>query len=116
VIDRLELRRFRKVITQIERQELDIVLDPLTQRVCDRVTYERNLNLFEWECAVCGRKILADRRRNDAENFVCEECGKVYNNASAAVDRRILDSRTRMFRMMEERLYDELESRLDCDE
>lgn len=113
IIDELELGKFKKTIIQrIENQELDLILDPLFNYVCDRVTYEKNRNLMEWECAICGEKIIVSKIKNDAENFVCEKCRELYNNNSPSVDRRILDSRTRMFKFMEEKLYEELETRL----
>lgn len=113
IIDDLELQKFKKTIIQrIENQELELIFDPLFKCVCDRVTYESNRNLIEWECAICGKKILTDKRRNDSENFVCEQCKELYNNESLVIDRRILDSRTKMFKMMENTIYDELETKL----
>jgi hypothetical protein len=114
IIDDLELNKFKKTIIQrIENQELDLVLDPLFNCICDRVTYERNKGIIEWECAICGKKIFTDKRRNDVENFVCDDCKELYNNNNMVVDRRILDSRTKMFKMMENALYDELETKLN---
>lgn len=113
IIEELELERFKKTIIQrVENQELDLVFDPLFGVICDRVTYEKNKGIIEWNCAICGEKILTDKRRNDVENFVCERCKEVYNNNSATVDRRIMESRTKMFKMMEDTLYDELETKL----
>ena len=108
IIKELELEKFKKTIIQrVENQELDLVFDPLFGVICDRVK-----GIIEWQCAICGEKILTDKRRNDVENFVCERCKEVYNNNSATVDRRILESRTKMFKMMEDTLYDELETKL----
>lgn len=114
IIEELELQKFKKTIIQrIENQELDLVLDPLFNCVCDRVTYERNRNLMEWECAICGAKIIVSKIRNDVENFVCANCKELYNNENPIVDRRILDSRTKMFKLMEDTIYNELETRLN---
>lgn len=114
IIDELELQKFKKTMIQrIENQELDLVFDPLFHCICDRVTYERNRNLMEWECAICGERIFVSKIRNDVENFVCENCKEVYNNNNSTIDKRILDSRTKMFKNIEDTLYDELETRLN---
>lgn len=114
IIEELELQKFKKTIIQrIENQELDLVLDPLFNCICDRVTYEKNRNLMEWECAICGAKIIVSKIRNDIENFVCVNCREAHNNKNTVVDRRILDSRTRMFKLMEDNIYNELETRLN---
>jgi hypothetical protein len=64
---------------------------------------------MEWKCAICSEPILVDRDRTDVENFVCEKCREKYNSKSPVVDRRILESRTRMFKFIENKLYEELE-------
>lgn len=113
IIEELELQKFKKTIIQrIENQELDLVLDPLFNCICDRVAYEKNRNLMEWECAICGKRIIVSKIRNDVENFVCANCRELYNNDSPMVDKRILDSRTMMYKTIENKLYDELETRL----
>ena len=113
IIEELELQKFKKTIIQrIENQELELIFDRLLNCVCDRVAYEKNRGLMEWECAICGAKILTDKRRNDVENFVCANCKELYNNESAVVDRRILESRNKMFKMLENTIYEELETRL----
>ena len=113
IIEELELQKFKKTMIQrVENQELDLVFDPLFNCICDRVTYEKNRGIIEWKCAICGDKIFTDKRRNDVENFVCEKCKELYNNNNISIDRRILDSRTKMFKMMEDILYNELETKL----
>ena len=61
---------------------------------------------------LCGESILVDRGRNDAENFVCARCREKYNNRSPLIDRRILESRNKMFKYIEDKLYEELEDSL----
>ena len=46
------------------------------------------------------------------ENFVCDVCKEKYNNKSPVVDRRIMYSRTKMFKYIENKLYEELEDKL----
>lgn len=114
IVDELELSKYKKdLLKRVENQELDLVFDPLLCCICDRVTYEKNRGLMEWSCAICGDTILTDRRRNDVENFVCVRCKETHNNKNLSVDKRILDSRTKMFKFMENMLYDELETKLN---
>lgn len=113
IIEELELKKFKKTLIQrVENQELDLIFDPLFNCICDRAAYEKNRSLIEWKCAICGDKIFTDKRRNDVENFVCDKCKELYNNNNISIDRRILDSRTKMFKMMEDILYNELETKL----
>ena len=108
----LGLSKFSKYFDNIENQYLNLIYDPLTKRVMERWVYEKTSGLTGWKCAICGDDILADRNKSDAENFVCEKCSEKYNNRSPLVDRRIMDSRTRFFKFIEDRLYDELEDKL----
>ena len=103
------LERFSKDFDNIESQYLNLIYDPNFDRVVERWVYDKTSGLMEWKCAICSDPILADRNRTDVENFVCEKCRDKYNNKSPVVDRRILDSRTRMFKFIEDRLYEELE-------
>ena len=49
IIKELELEKFKKTIIQrVENQELDLVFDPLFGVICDRVTYEKNNGIIEW--------------------------------------------------------------------
>ena len=56
--------------------------------------------------------VLADKKRNDVENFVCNRCKEYHNNKNEIIDHRILDSRTKMYKTIEDRLYEELEDNL----
>ena len=113
IIEELELKKFKKTLIQrVENQELDLIFDHLFNCICDREKKKKNRSLIEWKCAICGDKIFTDKRRNDVENFVCDKCKELYNNNNVSIDRRILDSRTKMFKMMEDTLYNELETKL----
>ena len=105
----LGLGRFSKDFDNVESQYLNLVYDPNFDRVVERWVYEKTTGLMEWTCAICSRPILVDKNRTDVENFVCEGCRDKYNNKSPVVDRRILNSRTRMFKYIEDKLYEELE-------
>lgn len=108
-LDELGLRRFSKDFDNIESQYLNLIYDPVFDRVIDRWTYEKTIGMMEWTCAICGKNILTDKSRSDVENFVCEKCREKYNNKSPIVDRRIMDSRTRLYKYIENKLYEELE-------
>jgi DNA-directed RNA polymerase subunit RPC12/RpoP len=108
-LDKLGLRRFSKDFDNIESQYLNLIYDPVFDRVIDRWTYEKTIGMMEWTCAICGKTILTDKSRSDVENFVCEKCREKYNNKSPIVDRRIMDSRTRLYKYIENKLYEELE-------
>ena len=108
----LGLERFSRYFDDIESQYLNLVYDPIFDRVVERWLYEKTAGMMEWNCAICGESILVDRDRNDAENFVCTKCREKYNNKSPLVDRRILESRNRLFKYIEDKLYEELEDSL----
>lgn len=105
----LGLERFSRYFDNIESQYLNLIYDPNFDRVVERWVYDKTAGLIEWKCAICGEPILTDKNRTDAENFVCEKCKEKYNNKNPLIDRRIMDSRTRMFKYLEDKLYEELE-------
>ncbi len=109
----LGLERFSRCFDNVESQYLNLIYDPNFDRVVERWVYDKTAGLMEWTCAICGEPILADRNRTDVENFVCEKCKEKYNNKNPLVDRRIMDSRTRMFRYIEDKLYERLEDSLN---
>ena len=111
-LNELGLRRFAKDFDNVESQYLNLIYDPVHSRVVGEGVYEKTINLMDWTCAICGSPILVDKSRNDVENFVCEKCREKYNNKSPIVDIRILTSRTRMFKYMEDKLYEQLEYKL----
>lgn len=104
---------FVKDIQNIEYQYLNLIYHPLFDKVCGRDEYERTKELIEWNCAICGEKILTNKRRTDVENFVCDKCKESHNNKKKMVDFRILSSRTKMYKMLEDNLYKELEDNLN---
>jgi len=106
------LERFSKDFDNVESQYLNLIYDPNFNWVVEKSVYERTIGLMEWKCAICGDSILSDRNRTDVENFVCERCREKHNNKNKVIDRRILDSRTRMFKYIEDKLYEELEDNL----
>lgn len=106
------LEKYEKEIDNIENQYLNLIYDPNFDHVVEKWVYEKTIGLMPWKCAICGTDILADKNREDVENFVCDKCKEQYNNKSLSVDRRIMDSRTRMFKYIEEKLYKELEDNL----
>lgn len=112
-LKKLGLERFARDLDRIEEQYLNLVYDSNFDRVVERWVYDKTAGLMEWKCAICGEPILADRYRIDAENYVCEKCREKYNNKSPVIDVRILVSRTRMFKYMENKLYEELEDSLN---
>lgn len=107
-LKRYGLEGFAKDADNIENQYLNLIFDPNFGIVMERNVYERNSGLMEWQCAICGDRILSDRNRIDVENFVCEKCSKTHNSKNLIIDRRIMDSRTMMFRFLEDRIYEEL--------
>lgn len=111
-LNNLGLSRFSKDFDNVESQYLNLIYDPNFDRVVERWVYEKTAGLMEWTCAICSAPILSDRNRTDVENFVCERCKEKYNNKSPVIDRRILNSRTRMFKFIEDKLYEELEDSL----
>ena len=106
------LESYSNFFDKIENQYLNLIYDPIFNRVCERLEYEKTKSLMKWKCAICGTDILSDRNREDAENFVCERCKEYYNNKSILIDRRILDSRTNMFKYIEKQIYENLEDNL----
>lgn len=106
------MEKYIKDIDNIENQYLNLIYDSNFDRVVEKWLYERTAGLMPWKCAICGNEILVDKKREDVENFVCDKCKEHYNNKNLMVDRRILDSRTRMFKWVEEKLYEELEDSL----
>ena len=112
-LKRFGLERFARDLDRVEEQYLNLVYDPNFDRVVERWVYDKTAGLMEWKCAICGETILADRYRIDPENYVCERCRERYNNKSPVVDARILVSRNRMFKHLENKLYEELEDRLN---
>lgn len=107
-----ELDGFYKDLDNIENQYLNLIYDPIFDRVVERWIYEKTSGLMEWKCAICGCDILVDKNKNDVENFVCDGCKKIHNNTNEIIDRRIVDSRTKMYEWIKDRIYDELEDNL----
>ena len=107
------LERFVKDFDNVESQWLSLIYDPIFDRVVERYIYEKTIGLMDWTCAICKEHILVDKNRTDPENFVCERCKEKYNNKNTLVDRRILESRTKMFKYIEDKLYEELEDNLN---
>ena len=112
-LKRLGLERYSRYFDNIESQYLNLIYDPIFDRVVERWLYEKTAGMMEWKCAICGEPILLDRNRTDVDNFVCDRCRETYNNKNLLVDRRIMDSRTKFFKYIEDRLYDELEDKLN---
>lgn len=112
-IRKLELENFGDYINYTENQYLNLIYHPLFDKVVTRDEYDRSRELMEWECAICGKKIFINRRKYDVENFVCEKCKETHNNKNTSIDIRILNSRTKLYKYLEERLYQELEDSLN---
>jgi transposase-like protein len=111
-IKKYGLEKYVKDIDNIENQYLNLIYDRNFDHVVEKWLYERTISLMPWKCAICGNEILVDKKRGDVENFVCDKCKEQYNNKNLMIDRRILDSRTRVFKWIEEKLYEELEDSL----
>ncbi len=111
-MNELGLQSYQKQLDYIENQYLNLIYNRLLDVIQERWEYEKTINLIEWKCAICGEKILADKKRNDVENFVCNRCKEYHNNKNEIIDHRILDSRTKMYKTIEDRLYEELEDNL----
>ena len=109
----LGLGRFSKDFDNVESQYLNLVYDPVFDRVVERWVYDKTVGMMEWTCAICGDPILSDKNKMDVENFVCDTCKEKYNNKSPVVDRRIMNSRTKMFKHIEDKLYERLEDSLN---
>ena len=112
LISKLELDIFKSDIRNIETQSLNLIYHPLFDKVVTREEYEKTKDMMEWTCAICNTPILIHSRKYDVENFVCETCAKTYNNKSPMIDRRILDSRTKLYKHLEDNLYKQLEDSL----
>jgi hypothetical protein len=112
IMEALDLHSFKDNLKNIENQYLDLIYDPFFKCVCERYVYEKHIGCMEWKCAICGKDIIIDRRKNDSENFVCEFCKETYNNKNPNVDRRILESRNSMYKELIKRIYDEFEDSL----
>ena len=108
----LELQYFKDDLKNIENQYLDLIYDPFFKCVCERCVYDKHIGCMKWKCAICGKDIIIDKRKNDPENFVCEFCKDVHNNKSQNVDRRILESRNEMYKELIKIIYDEFEDSL----
>lgn len=113
LIEKLGLERHKSAIDNFESRYLNLIYHPLFDKICTRDEYDRTGNLMKWTCAICNNEILIDKGKYDVENFVCETCKKVHNNKNQFIDRRILDSRTKLYNWIEENLYKELEDRLN---
>ena len=112
LIKKLELERYKKDINNIESRYLNLIYNPLFDKVCTREEYERTREMMEWTCAICGSRILLNKRKYNVENFVCDKCKEVHNDKNVVVDRRILDSRTKLYKHLENVLYQQLEDNL----
>ena len=112
-IKKFELESFASDIDNIENQYINLIYHPLFDKVCTRNEYDNTKEMMEWECAICNNRILINRRRYDVENFVCETCKKEFNNKSKFIDYRILNSRTKLYKTLEDKLYQELEDILN---
>ena len=111
-MNELGLQSYQKQLDYIENQYLNLIYNRLLDVIQERRKYEKTINLIEWKCAICGEKILKKKKRNDVENFVCNRCKEYHNNKNEIIDHRILDSRTKMYKTIEDRLYEELEDNL----
>ena len=111
LIKKYELEGFIHDINNIESPYLNLIYSPLFDIVCTRDEYERIRDMMEWTCAICGCNILINKRKYDVENFVCEKCKEVHNNKNQTIDMRILNSRTKLYKKIENDLYQQLE---DC--
>ena len=50
----LGLGRFSKDFDNVESQYLNLVYDPVFDRVVERWVYDKTAGLMEWKCAICG--------------------------------------------------------------
>ena len=113
LLKKYDLEEYKDDIYQIENQYLNLIYHPVLDKICTRDEYERTKELMKWFCAICNDEILINKRKYDVENFVCERCKETHNNKNKVVDRRILNSRTKMYKMLEDNLYQELEDTLN---
>lgn len=112
VMEILELQCFKDDLKNIENQYLDLIYDPFFKCISERHIFEKHIGCMAWKCAICGKDIIIDKRKNDPENFVCELCKENYNNKNTNIDRRIFESRNKMYKELVERIYDEFEDSL----
>ena len=108
----LEIESFKKDLENIENQYLNLIYNDLIDEVQERYEYEKMLPMMHWTCAICGCDILIDKYKNDVENFVCKKCSELYNNKNDIIDLRILKSTNRMYKFLEDKIYEELEDKL----
>ena len=108
----LELDCFKKDLNNIEEYYLNLIYNPLLDEVQERWEYEKTASMIEWKCAICDCDILVDKERDDVENFVCENCREVHNKTNETIDVRVLKSRNKLYKYLENRLYEELEDTL----
>ena len=112
IVRKFELELYLSDINKIENQYLNLIYHPLFDKICTRDEYDRTREMMKWTCAICHKPILIHKRKYDVENFVCDTCKKEYNNKSSFVDRRILNSRTKLYKYLENNLYQQLEDYL----
>ena len=112
LVKELELEEYISDLQNIENQYLNLIYNPMFDIVMTRDEYDKVKDLIEWTCAICHKEILINKRRYDVENFVCDKCVKEHNNKNRSIDIRILNSRTKLYKEIEDRLYKELEDNL----
>lgn len=111
-VKELELEEFKKDLDNIENQNLNLIYNPLIDEIQERIDYDNTISLIEWKCAICGKRILVNKLKDDVNNFVCDDCRITYNNTNEYIDRRILESRNKLYKYIEERIYQEIDDRL----
>ena len=114
-LNELGLRRFAKDFDNIESQYMNLIYDPMFNRVVERWVYEKTIGMMEWTCAICGKPILSDRGRSDVENFVCDTCKEKYNNKSPVVHTRTMNSTTKTFKHTADTSYEQLADKFKAD-
>ena len=112
MVEHLGLADYPRELENIENRHINLIYNSLFDVVCTREEFDKSRDLMEWRCAICGEKILINWRRYDVENFVCDKCKEVHNNKSPHVDRRIMNSRTKLYEIITEDMYQELEESL----
>ena len=108
----LELERFKRDIENFESSYLNLIYNPLFDIIQTREEYDRTREMMRWTCAICNSPIFINKRKYDVDNFVCDKCNETYNNKNKMIDRRILDSRTKLYKYLEDSLYQQLEDNL----
>ena len=61
-MNELGLQSYQKQLDYIENQYLNLIYNRLLDVIQERWEYEKTINLIEWKCAICGEKILADKK------------------------------------------------------